>query len=173
MQWECLWREESVNLQVQCSIQGGNSKVGSKIDGIYRDYRELVGCAELVGVLRSSVCWWGHRQTVTSGLLYVLRLHFSLTPVLFFSFSRCKPYAASHIDLVPLMWSTGSKAFQSDWQILGEDHEPRPWELQCSAVLYGRRYAWSTTASHSGTAWDLSEITQWVRREIRLLPTRS
>jgi len=46
--------------------------VGSETDGFYRDYRELVGCAELVGLLRGCVCGWRHCETATSGLLNVL-----------------------------------------------------------------------------------------------------
>ena len=46
--------------------------MGSETDGIYRDYRELVGCSELVGVLRGRVCRWRHCETAPSGLINVL-----------------------------------------------------------------------------------------------------
>lgn len=103
---------------------------------------------------------------------YVSRIAYlflSFVPVLFFSFNRCKSSPTSYIGFLVPLWSTGSKAFQPDRQIVGEDHEPSPRELQCSAVLYGWRHTWTTAASHSGTAWDLSEISQWVRRESLLL----
>ena len=46
--------------------------MGSETDGFYRDYRELVGCAELVGLLRGCVCRWRHCETATSGVINVL-----------------------------------------------------------------------------------------------------
>ena len=46
--------------------------MGSETDGLYGDYRELVGCAELVGLLRGCVCRWRHCETATSGVLNVM-----------------------------------------------------------------------------------------------------
>ena len=66
-----MWLDSSLILsfclQVQCSFQERNPALGAEAVQLHGDHREVVDCAEPLGLLGGCVCWRRHCKAAAKG----------------------------------------------------------------------------------------------------------